>query len=220
MNDELLNAYKRLLNEQTSLMSDYRKLLAESESDERLAIILKKYPLFFPYMVVENRCPLADRQSKDIMDLMVGGSSKAGHRHLDEFTHDASNLIIIDPYFFKTPPKELLGVINGSELSHIHVVYDHSKAPKNSKLKKVLMDKKINLTSADSSDIHDRIWIKNISAGKVDCRAKVVGTSLNGLGKKAAFILDLPHDDLAAIIKFMGQHSLLGELQHHIQHFA
>ncbi len=40
--------------------------------------------------------------------------------------------------------------------------------------------------------MHDRVWIKDGN------RAKVVGTSFNGLGKKLAFILNLPESDLRA----------------------
>ncbi|MCT7656705.1 hypothetical protein MBH78_23025 [Oceanimonas sp. NS1] len=42
----------------------------------------------------------------------------------------------------------------------------------------------IKMTKVETDKIHDRIWIKNISDGKTGCSAKVVGTSLNGLGKR------------------------------------
>lgn len=240
MTDDVLNAYKRLLNEQISLMTKYHKLLSESEDDEHLKVMLKNYPLFFPHVLVERRCPLADKQPKDIANLMIDSSKPdAGHQHLNEFTQDASDLIIVDGYLLSNPSQKptpaeieenrakvmeyLFCSIPNEALEHVHIVtreygLDHDLFDE---VKAKLSQQGTEMTHHFSNLIHDRIWIKNISDGKNRCSAKVVGTSLNSLGaKKASFILDLPQTDLEEILGFMDQHSLLGPLQHHIRHFA
>ena len=200
MTDDVLNTYKRLLNEQTSLMSDYRKLLAESESDERLAIILKKYPLFFPRMVVEHRCPLTQDNRSYLSFLPDPTKPRDGHRHLQEFTNGASNLVIVDPYLFpkaKKYPKEsndkftdrqqkmrkehkgrFLDSISLEGIQRIHVVVDRDKLDSElyDKVQQKLDESSIKMTKQETDKIHDRIWIKNISDGKTGCSAKVVGT--------------------------------------------
>lgn len=224
-------------------MSEYRKLLSESEDDPRLRKFFKRLPLF-PHVLIENRCPLAQNNRSDLFFMPDPTQPKSGHRHLYEFTNDASDLVIVDPYLFpaaKKYPSELknkfrdrqqrmrkeheerfLDSISLEGTQHIHVVVDRDKLDSKlyDKVQQKLDESSIKMTKQETDKIHDRIWIKNISNGKTGCSAKVVGTSLNGLGKKAAFILDLPYDDLAAIIKFMGDHSLLGPLQDHLLHFA
>lgn len=231
MNDDLLTAYERLLNEQAKLLTEYRKFLehAGGDDDGELRYLLKKHRLFFPHVVIENQCPLASAERNRHMHLMVDNSkSKVGHQHLSEFTQDASDLIIVDPYLFpktgkcEEHTKRFLDMISLKKTQRIHVVVDKRKLSSElyDNVQQELSKSNIEITKHETDKIHDRIWIKNISAGKDCCRAKVVGTSLNGLGSKAAFILDLPHDDLTAIINFMGQHRLLGPLQDQIHYFA
>jgi hypothetical protein len=51
-------------------------------------------------------------------------------------------------------------------------------------------EKNINLSNYPTTEIHDRVWIKNSG------QAKLVGTSFGGLSHKLAFIVDLPQDDV------------------------
>jgi hypothetical protein len=48
----------------------------------------------------------------------------------------------------------------------------------------------IQLRNYPTEELHDRVWIRD------GAQAKVVGTSFGGLGRKMAFVLDLPPADL------------------------
>jgi len=64
-------------------------------------------------------------------------------------------------------------------------------------------DNNFTISDSDTDKIHDRIWIKN---GKW---AIAVGSSLNNIGSKLSFILELPEKDLKALLKFLKEEKLI-----------
>ena len=58
------------------------------------------------------------------------------------------------------------------------------------------------MTEHGTDTVHDRVWIADRKRGLV------VGTSFNGLGSRAAFLLPLPDPDLVAVLEYLDEHSL------------
>ena len=73
----------------------------------------------------------------------------------------------------------------------------HYNSTFSSIIKDKLDKRKIDFIEKKTNAIHDRVWITNNS------NAFVVGTSFNGLGKKCAFIIDLPPEDTSEFIEFL-----------------
>jgi len=129
------------------------------------------------------------------------GGFEEGGRFLKEWIFDADELIICDPYYFQwTKTKvfetesqysdELLKILPHKVKSL--TVY-HLPGPNKriySKIQTSCQSIGRRLKIYATNEIHDRVWIKNNSVGIS------VGTSFNGLGNKAAFILPLPEQDL------------------------
>jgi hypothetical protein len=91
-------------------------------------------------------------------------------------------------------------------LKSLHVIFN-SKRGNDTAIKeefeKVAKLSKCLLKKSDTDKIHDRIWIKNVK------EAIVVGTSFGGLGKRLSFILELPNDDLKALLEYLRDENLL-----------
>jgi hypothetical protein len=86
----------------------------------------------------------------------------------------------------------------------VHVIRDDRRDTKAVMTRIVRKARKygVQLTQSSSQEFHDRVWI-------ADCKqAVVVGTSFNGIGKRAAFILPLPWPDLHAILEFLYERGL------------
>ena len=131
---------------------------------------------------------------------------------LRSFIGDARKITICDPYLFSSGsqnPEEIFAdLINilPRTLDQIelfvppskHSSAEHPLASGNSELAqmftKYCKERKAKIRLYLTSNIHDRIWIKQDGRNSKAC---LVGTSLNGLGNKIAFILGLPKKDLA-----------------------
>ena len=127
------------------------------------------------------------------------------------FLGDARKITICDPYFFYTGKKstddalaDLVNVLpRNFELLELFVLpakesaTDNRAASGNAELAYKFSqhirkeNQKVNLYTTDM--IHDRIWIRRDGRNSKAC---LVGTSLNGLGNRIAFILGLPKRDL------------------------
>lgn len=59
------------------------------------------------------------------------------------------------------------------------------------------------------NDLHDRVWIRK-TRNDVDS-AKVVGTSLDGIGKRPTYLIDMPSTDLPAFITYVKSLSLVAQ---------
>jgi hypothetical protein len=132
-----------------------------------------------------------------------------GLKEIRDFTKDAKELIIIDPYIFAGATDKASAYIeefkrcsriDNQSINKIHIIYSsrHGNTPaiKNG-IKKLASDYNCSLTSYDSDKIHDRIWIKDKT------EAIVVGTSFGGIGNRLCFILELPKYDLINLLDYL-----------------
>jgi hypothetical protein len=134
---------------------------------------------------------------------------------LRDFSREAHDLIICDPYFFggkatgaSTYVEELVRAsrMKAAPLSKLRVIYDDANGRT-----KTLMDSfkaacskhSISYTCQSTSLIHDRFWIKNRNSGIV------VGTSLGGLGNKLCLITEILPTDIIELLSFMKDQKLL-----------
>lgn len=126
---------------------------------------------------------------------------------------DAESLIIVDPYVFSGPRSSAEQISNdlkksarigGKSLRRVHFVYDSDNvtATLRSSVRKLLATESVKMTEAQTGELHDRVWIADRKRGIV------VGTSLNGIGERAAFLLPLPEPDLTALLEFLDNRKL------------
>lgn len=208
MNEELERRYRTILEQYSKLLQEWLELSREAE-EERLGSL----PPFPAVTVLRNECPLR-QNSPDLLRLLVGpGERVEGLRELRDFTADAKHLTIVDPYFFSGDPSrateiaedfKLTARVKQKSLNAVHVVRNdrHDEKAVLRAIKKVISAARIPLTLSSTGELHDRVWIADRT------RAVVVGTSLNGLGSRAAFILSLPDADLHAILEFLDNRKL------------
>ncbi|EDZ55352.1 hypothetical protein ACVNRM_04210 [Bacillus paranthracis] len=137
---------------------------------------------------------------------------KNGIEILKKFLTNSSEAIIIDPFFYKGAAEqsvesyidELKDVFsNFTSISRIHIIYNQSHC--NGNIRKTFIDNSnCKITDIHSSEIHDRIWIKDRKQGKL------VGSSFNGLGRsKICFIVNLPKQDLIDLKFFLQRKNLV-----------
>lgn len=120
---------------------------------------------------------------------------------------DAIVITIVDPYIYKYNSsskihlteedyiKDFLELIP-ENIERINIFHgEHVSQEVRKSLQEYTSKNNINLYEYKTTDIHDRVWIKENRAGKL------VGSSLNGLGNKIAFVLDIPSDDLRIFIQ-------------------
>ena len=187
MNLEQIKEYKDLLRRHRELLIEYEKILENFPNDENLSEILPTYPMF--PLIIERRCAFAEHESSYIGFFMGPGERNIGLKELRDFTKDAKDLIIVDPYIFSGPRSVADEVaqdlvksarIDGKKLKRIHIVYDQSNVT--NAVKKSITNKieanSVHLTIAHSEILHDRVWIADRA------RALAVGTSLNGYWKQ------------------------------------
>jgi len=165
-------------------------------------------------------CPLASMStatsgnSPPLEALVVSGGRHLGLKEIRDFTRDATNLIVIDPYAYGGEKatageyaKEFARAarFRSKVLEAVHIVYS-SRHGKAHAVKKALADSARNdgvrLTDCDCDSIHDRVWIKDRAEGLA------VGTSLGGLGKRATFLLELPVADLNYLLDYVDENNL------------
>lgn len=156
-------------------------------------------------------CPLIADQDGVAQLLVASGERAIGLRELRDFTNGAQRLIIIDPYFLvveatmaESYVSEVAKTARFDEIREIHIVYNDRCVTKKvlSKFKAAARAAGVRVSLRGTQSFHDRIWIADGN------RAVAVGTSLNGLGTRAAFILRLPAEDLAYIQEFLRKHRL------------
>ncbi|MEA1009794.1 MULTISPECIES: hypothetical protein [Bacillus cereus group] len=137
---------------------------------------------------------------------------KNGIEILKKFLTNSSEVIIIDPFFYKGAAEqsvksyidELKDVFfNFSSINRIHIIYNKGQCNEN--IRKAFIDNSnCKITDIHSNEIHDRIWIKDRKQGKL------VGSSFNGLGRsKICFIVSLPKQDLIDLKFFLQRKNLV-----------
>ncbi|MDI4649582.1 hypothetical protein [Cohnella hashimotonis] len=124
-----------------------------------------------------------------------------------------NTLFIIDVYFFPKEGRydrqyfELINyVLSNSNAKTVKTVtYSSYNEALYSELKSNLTSLGIALSVATTDDFHDRFWISSEAK-----KGFILGTSLNGLGKKICLIDFLKEDD---VIELLDNHQLLRCLQ-------
>lgn len=154
-----------------------------------------------------------DSTSSLEMDLLIQANQrKEGLKKIREFTNGVSDLIVIDPYIYcvkasdsATYIEEFTRCARIHKLKKLHIVYsskhDNTTVIKNG-IKNKAREANCSFSETDTDAIHDRIWIGDRKKGIV------IGTSLGGLGRRIAFILDLPKEDFDAILKYLDAEGL------------
>lgn len=215
MDNSFKSRYLEFIHKYNQLMQEYEKLLADSETGEHYPLV----PPFFPFhertIHIERKCAFEKDSGKYLEMLTLPGQRASGLKEIRDFTVKTKSLIIVDPYIFSGSSENAEMITDefkkairakGKELKRIHFVYDSeasntTQAVRNS-IKKMLKYESIQVTEAQSAVLHDRIWISDRN------RAVVVGTSLNGIGGRVAFILPLPNEDLNALLEYLDENNL------------
>ena len=190
---------------QIHLWMEYRDLIDEMSDDEMP-------PIYGGPWIRIHGCPL--RESGRYAELMVARGERAiGLKEIRDFTREVKSLVIVDPYFLSGEAKcatsiadefEKSARLAGRWLEKVHIIHssDVTKA-----IKKAIEERaeksNVRLTFAATDEIHDRVWIADQANGMV------VGTSLNGIGNRVAFLLPLPKEDLNAFWDFLVERDLL-----------
>ncbi|HEY1945335.1 MAG TPA: hypothetical protein VGH40_24730 [Roseiarcus sp.] len=168
------------------------------EIESKLDRLLARYEL--------GHCRLAGARRSDVIEFMTGIGVKArtdALSHLNGCLDGAQHLIICDPFFLKStqtvsPSDYVAGVesVLPKALKILEVFSGKRKRDGSvaEGLNQMFRRKGVRINHYKTDHIHDRVWIKNHTD------AYSVGTSFNGLGKKCAFILPLPSDDLRAFL--------------------
>lgn len=152
-----------------------------------------------------GRCAFAEGDRADhVIKLITGieGKQHEERKHLTSWLSGALHLTVVDPYFFsfsgpnkvyRTEAQYLESIVDLIPTTLQTIEVYHLPGP-NKKIfnpfQKHCRKKNIALRNWATTEIHDRVLIKNNS------EAKVLGTSFGGLGNKIAFVLDLPEEDL------------------------
>ena len=162
---------------------------------------------------LERRCAL-ERDADGNMHLVTFPGQRAiGLKELRDFTDQTEDLIVVDPYVFSGTRGSAPDVaeefkraarVGGKSLKRVHFIYDtgHTTHAVRSEIEALCAKNKVRMTEHSTDTIHDRVWIADRTRGLV------VGTSFNGLGSRAAFLLPLPDPDLAAVLEYLDTHSL------------
>jgi len=209
-----LQTYKDLLRRQRELDREYETLLEQQDClVQGTSLLPPRLRQANRVVYINKRCALDRTDDGTLHFLTLPGQRAGGLSELRDFTRNAVDLIIVDPYIFNGRAERGIDIaenfkksarVCGRWLKRIHFVYDPSQTTRavKSRILKTLKDESIVASSCESKLIHDRVWIADRK------RALVVGTSFNGLGGRAAFLLPLPDSDLLEFLKFLDENSL------------
>ncbi|MDK9726146.1 MAG: hypothetical protein OEL88_14845 [Sterolibacteriaceae bacterium MAG5] len=152
-----------------------------------------------------QRCALAEGDRADrVMHLVTGleGRHREERKHITSWLSGASQLTVVDPYFFsfsgsnkvyRTQAQYVEAIIELLPKTLESIEVFHLPGPNRaiiSAFEKHCRKKNISLRNWETTEVHDRVFIKS------ETEARVHGTSFGGLGNKIAFVLDLPLEDL------------------------
>jgi hypothetical protein len=222
--EDLYNQIKQIelklqdIQHQRSEINKIYEILIKVNSDNEKIIQASKENIH-----KQDTCPLLkEKVNEEFLNfLTLAGEKKKGINYIKDFTKDAEELIIIDPYILSINSRmtkknyldDFLDVINfdsnQKNLQFIRLIYDKNKCKSNSS-DEIFKDicnkiKPIKIIKKHSEQIHDRIWIKNQKS------AIFIGTSLNGLGNKLSISLLLPEVDFVNVIIFLNSENLLND---------
>lgn len=148
-------------------------------------------------------------------DLTLPQIKKKMRNYVDKLNAKGNQLVIIDPYLFPPNAQEgylelLTGIVNEIEPEKLYLVYsdDDSKDKYDPQLFDDFFDdvivEKDKIIPFASEYFHDRFWIcPDTKIGFV------VGTSLNGLGRKLCYISMLEPDDVEILLEELTEQKIL-----------
>ena len=201
--------YRSLLRRQRELSREYDALV------DRLIEEGQETPFPSPgigwpsrTVYVERRCALERDADGNMQFVTLPGQRAIGLKELRDFTDQTEDLIVVDPYVFSGTRGSASAIaeefkraarVGGKFLKRIHFVCDagHTTNAVRSEIVALCLKHKVHFTERNTNTVHDRVWIANRARGLV------VGTSFNGLGSRAAFLLPLPGPDLAAVLNYL-----------------
>lgn len=207
MNNELERRYRSILEQYAELLQEWLDLFPEGQDG-----LPDLFPPFHLLAVLRDDRRL--RGSPNLSYWLVAPNARPdGLRELRDFTKDVERLTIVDPYFFagvtakaKDIAREFARTarVEAKTLKSVHIIRNNEKDNKAvlTAIKRTLRDSSVRLTHSSTQEVHDRVWIRDTQ------QAVVVGTSFNGIGSRAAFILPLPKPDLDAILEFLDKRGL------------
>ena len=188
------------------------RFLVENNSDECVLEFLRKSGFFEKYKVI--RCdPVTsshERRDREILRALLSKNmdEKTRIKTLkDVFLHldGVKKLVITDPYIFKKGRNVNVIDVFGKLIDGIKTNLEEVKflCPDDAKkddevfdgVKDILNKNKIKMTVEKCDEFHDRFWV-----GIDNRKGVVLGTSLNGIGKKIALVDILKKSDVDAII--------------------
>jgi hypothetical protein len=206
--------YRSLLRRQRELSHEYDALL-DRLIEEGDGIQLPPPSIGWPSrtVYVERRCALERDVEGNMQLVALQGQRHIGLNELRDFTDQTEALIVVDPYIFSGIRGSAAAIaedfkraarVGGKSLKRVHFIRDVNETTNavRSEIVALCAKHKVHMTERHTDAIHDRIWIAD------RLRGLVVGTSFNGLGSKAAFLLPLPNPDLKALLKHFDAHSL------------
>ncbi|PGE91764.1 hypothetical protein [Bacillus toyonensis] len=136
---------------------------------------------------------------------------------LEQFVSGSKKVVIIDPYFYRGGNSEsedeqyiqdLIKIVPPQNIDQLHIISnkDHQSVA----IKRQVEEKYgLKLTNSFTFRFHDRVWIAD------GLKAILVGTSLNGIGRKLSFLLPLPYYDLENLMQELKRFSLLFDKDKH-----
>jgi len=203
LNDEIVDAIRRVLIETVPL-----RIVVHNDHDQ----LLGKIKSLLDAQTGTVRCRFSAGEANGITHFLTAkGERKETLKDLRLWVKNAKHLIIADPYFMQGDPTgwdwknlpdrdrkskaheyatEVAGILGDvSEVDIFHL----PSPPKELRtaMKKVAFRGR-NFTTYETTDIHDRVWIKDRD------EARIIGTSFGGIGNKLSFMIALPDDDLNA----------------------
>lgn len=207
--NELVSEIRKAIRRELKIITDQRHPLSCLRCNEHNNELLHEIHKLLKTNASAARCRFSDDEASNVLGMLIAKQAdrKPALKNLGGWLKDAKKLVIVDPYILhgntqesteqerslcNDPVKDLLKLLKNTKELDIF----HFKDPP----KKILSDLKKGFSSGhlrtfETSKIHDRVWIKNSN------EARVIGTSFGGIGKKLAFMLDLPKEDLDLFLK-------------------
>jgi hypothetical protein len=206
--------YKSLLQRQRELNREYDDLLdrlLEEGQENQLPSPGIGWPSRTVY--VERRCALESDTDGNMHLVTLPGQRAIGLKELRDFTDQTASLIVVDPYVFSGTRESASAIadefkraarVGGKFLKRVHIVCNagHTTQAVRSEIVALCAKHQVHLTERHTDTVHDRVWIADRTRGLV------IGTSFNGLGSRAAFLLPLPKPDLSAMLKYLDANAL------------
>jgi hypothetical protein len=158
------------------------------------------------------RCRFAEGEGDGLLRMLTGGGDRqAPLKDLRAWLKGATEVTVADPYFFhgdttgwntrsrksKKQAAERYAADVNKVLGSVKrvTVYHLPDPPKTmvTALKRLAWrGRKVHAIA--TTEIHDRVWIRD------DSDARLIGTSFGSIGKKIAFMLELPSDDRISFV--------------------